>query len=270
MGIKGGKTHVQVRLETEPCTLLALLPAKLESFDQFRVPVLTQHYDSEGNLRSSTHTSSDKIPSKIPYAKAVVQELLTGLTKTITQPANPSTDTTLALQTSPANPTSPITAKPELLLLENHREELKPLAQKLSKELGIPLWSLEPDDFDEHPFRWYPTPYLARNQEILQGKLVGYRKGLSPYLDSNERHKPELGGYRSLSPNFMVGKHSILFSGGELGNSLRSITSWMDTPAPPASATAASSTFQVPSTQAKTSLPSSPTTWRDTAGLQIH
>ena len=232
--IKGGKTHIQVPLETEPCTLLALLPASLESFDQFRLPVLAKDYDAEDNLRSTTYTSSDNLPSTIPHRKTVVQELLTGLTKTIHQPDLNNSSPHLALQSTPANPTAPITTRPELILLEDKRTDLLPIAQKLAKDLNIPLWVLEPDHFDEHPFRWYPHPAdEVRSKEILQAKLVGYRKGLSPYLDSNERHKPELGGYRSLNPPFMVGKHCVLFSGGELGDSLRTITSWMDTPSSP-------------------------------------
>ena len=231
--IEGGKTRITVPLETEPCTLLALLPAPLNRFDQFQVPVLVKEYDESENLRSTRFTHSSTLPAEPTYHKRVVQELITGLSITQTAPKE-NQPAPLTHVSTPAQPTHPLDVKPEVILLEAIRQDLYPLAEKLATDLNIPLWKLEPDHFDEHPFRWYPRAQdNNRIQDILQSKIIGYRKGLSPILDTNERHKPELGGYRSINPPYMVGKHCLIFSGGELGKSLRDITSWVDTPSSP-------------------------------------
>lgn len=231
--IEAGKTTITVPLETEPCTLLVLLPSSMESFGKYPAPVLLKEYDEEENLRETRFTHSSYLSGEPRFHKREVQELITGITQTITaSKENPVAPITHVA--SPAIPTLPLDVKPEVILLEAIRDDLYPLAEKLAADLDIPLWKLEPDHFDEHPFRWYPKAQDDnRIQEILQSKIVGYRKGLSPVLDTNERHKPELGGYRSINPPYMVGKHCLVFSGGELGNSLRDITSWIDTPSSP-------------------------------------
>ena len=231
---EGGRTLVDVPLETEPCTLLALLPEAPTSPRQFRAPAKFQAYDEAGSLLAEQFASSHDAPPS-GEAKVTVHELLTGRTaQAFTSPApalgRPAAEVAPAVYLPRPLPAS----LPKLVLLEAGRTEIAPIARDLAAKLDARFWQLQPDDFDEHPFRWFPLPQdQARLDDIRNGQLIGFRKSLNPVLDANRRHKPHLGGYRSLNPPFMVGADCIVFSGGELGESLRSVSAWLDTPSAP-------------------------------------
>jgi hypothetical protein len=228
---KNNETHVNVSLETEPCTLLALLPERLATHDQYRAPALIQVHDTEGNLLEK-HFGTTNVSRQHTSGILTVQELLTGLTVESNFSINPQR---IFAHTVPeVHVVNPLTKIPKLILLEAGRDELLPLAKDLASGMNARLWQLQPDDFDEHPFRWQPhTNDHVRIKQIRSGKLIGYRKSLPSFLDADKRHNPALGGYRSLNPPFMIGQDCILFSGGELGNSLREVSSWLDTPSSP-------------------------------------
>ena len=85
-----------------------------------------------------------------------IQELLTGLTVKSTLPANPPEK---SVHSAPeVHVMQPLTIIPRLILLEAGREKIVPVAQELAIKLDARLWQLQPDDFDEHPFRWQPKP----------------------------------------------------------------------------------------------------------------
>ncbi|MBT3467855.1 MAG: hypothetical protein HN467_00885 [Opitutae bacterium] len=228
---KNNQTHVKVSLETEPCTLLALLPERVEKHDQYRAPALIEVHDQEGNLLEKSFSTTDA-SLKRESGVVTLQELLTGLTTK----SNISVTTTKKIihKVPEVHVVNPLHKVPELILLEANRSEILPIARNLALKINARLWQLQSDDFDEHPFRWQPRANdHARIQQIRNGKLVGYRKSLSSFLDADKRHNPALGGYRSINPPFMIGQDCILFSGGELANSLREVSSWLDTPSSP-------------------------------------
>ena len=232
--IKDGRTLVSVPLETEPCTLLALIPKPKLTFEDYKSPAKLTAYTGSGDiLIEEFATTNDRLA--LDADKVVIQELLTGHAKEYqTKPSIQKEKSSLEIAGGVHIPRALPSPLPKLVLLEAGREKLAPIAHKLAQKLEARFWQLEFDDFDEHPFRWYPkTEDIIRLENIRKGRLVGFRKSLNPVLDSDNRHKPILGGYRSLNPPFMIGENCIVFSGGELGESLRDMSAWMDTPNTP-------------------------------------
>ncbi|HEV7402111.1 MAG TPA: hypothetical protein VGO11_04260 [Chthoniobacteraceae bacterium] len=128
----------------------------------------------------------------------------------------------------------------KLVILEAGQETLLPVAQNLVARLNASgqharLWQVHPQDFDTIPVRWYPQPDdVTRLQSVSTGQLIGWRGNLTPFIDKAQRvHVPQRGGYAEDGPFFMVGEDAIVFSGGQLAESLRTVTPWMDTPNAP-------------------------------------
>ncbi len=266
-----GRTDFSVSLETEPTKLLALYkspPAAVElqqsgraafrakvtaadKSDLGAVPLAYTITAPDGQVRDTLHRPAGEefefpIPAQDkPGAWTVkVQELLTGITSTLTwTPVPPAAATTVA-----ALPDVHIVderqlrdfaaAKGErLIIVEANQSALLPVAEKLAQKLtaaGVAarVWQVQPEDFDSIPVRWYPRAEdQVRLTAVEDGKLIGYRQNLKPYIDKKKAaHLPERGGYAEIDPPWMVGKHAILFSGGRLAESLRAVTAWLPTP----------------------------------------
>jgi hypothetical protein len=128
----------------------------------------------------------------------------------------------------------------KLVIVEAGQEALLPLAQNLVERLTASgqrarLWHVRPEDFDTIPVRWYPQPDdVARLQSVGAGQLIGWRGNMTPFIDKAQRvHVPQRGGYAEDGPFFMVGEDCVVFSGGQLAQSLRAVTPWMETPNAP-------------------------------------
>jgi hypothetical protein len=180
--------------------------------------------------------------------RLTAQELLTGLTSTaelvVSPPAAPPTAVAQVGTVHEVNSEQlryVVQHQGEkLVIVEPGQESLLPIAQALVNDLkkrkvNARLWHLKPEEFDTVPLRWYPTAEdRARLKAIEAGQLIGYRLDLTAHIDKLKRvHVPELGGYHETGPRFVVGQDCIVFSGGQLANSLRLVTSWMDTPSAP-------------------------------------
>ncbi len=124
-----------------------------------------------------------------------------------------------------------------LIIVEPGQEKLLSLAQDMEKKLAaagatVRIWQVKPEEFDTIPVRWYPrTADTQRLKLVDEGKLIGYRGNMVPYIDKKARaHVPERGGYTEIEPLWMVGKDCIIFSGGQLCESLRAVSAWVNTP----------------------------------------
>ena len=124
----------------------------------------------------------------------------------------------------------------KLILLEETQHELRPLADQLAaaiREAGgaVRVVELDPTRFAEIPMRWYPSTGDKKHyQEIEKGELVGVRRGLKAYIDPKTRqHIPALGGYRPVTPKYIVRHPNIVFAGGRLASSLREILPYVAT-----------------------------------------
>ncbi|GMV83784.1 MAG: hypothetical protein AMXMBFR7_49680 [Planctomycetota bacterium] len=134
-------------------------------------------------------------------------------------------------------------AKPgeKSVVLEPGQEHLEPAAVKLIERLnaaGIAarLWKIGPEHFDTLPVRWFPWAEEAANRAaVSEGRAIGIRENLSPYIDAKNRvHVPIMGGYAEAPPAYMLARDVILFAGGRLENSLGAVTAWRMTPHVPA------------------------------------
>jgi hypothetical protein len=128
----------------------------------------------------------------------------------------------------------------KLVIVEAGQEALLPAARKLVERLiasGRParIWQVNPEDFDTIPVRWYPQEEdVFKLQQVSDGKLVGYRGNMVPFIDKVKRaHVPERGGYAEDGPFFRLGSDCVVFSGGLLAESLRAVTPWIHTPNAP-------------------------------------
>jgi hypothetical protein len=126
------------------------------------------------------------------------------------------------------------------VLVEPGQPQRLPLAKKIVDGLtaaGIKarVWQVRPEEFDTIPMRYYPRPEdTARLDLIDAGKLIGWRENMKPVIDINKRvNVPERGGVAEIDPLFMLGTDAIVFSGGQLAESLRAVTPWMNTPSVP-------------------------------------
>ncbi|HEY3325285.1 MAG TPA: hypothetical protein VGP72_32835 [Planctomycetota bacterium] len=181
--------------------------------------------------------------------KLTVQELITGFSVTteINVPARErETSVTAAIgdvhivntEHLRAYAKSPIE---KWIILESGQEKLLPVASQLKEALvaaGMKarVWQVTPEEYDTLPTRWYPRSYdKARMRLIEEGKLIGYRGNMTAYIDAKTRsHVPEKGGWMDIDPPYMVGSDCVVFSGGRLAQSLRAVTTWMETPNVPA------------------------------------
>ena len=78
--IKDGRTLVSVPLETEPCTLLALIPKPKLTFEDYKSPAKLTAYTGSGDiLIEEFATTNDRLA--LDADKVVIQELLTGHAK---------------------------------------------------------------------------------------------------------------------------------------------------------------------------------------------
>lgn len=125
----------------------------------------------------------------------------------------------------------------KLILVEASQTSLMPLAESLAKRLtetGIAarVWKVGPEDFAPIPVRWFPRAIDMENLRLIDaGKLIGHRQDLRPYIDTAARvHVPELGGYAEIEPRYLIPHDVILFSGGEIANSLRHVSAWTGSP----------------------------------------
>ena len=86
--IKDGRTLVSVPLETEPCTLLALIPKPKLTFEDYKSPAKLTAYTGSGDiLIEEFATTNDRLA--LDADKVVIQELLTGHAKEYqTKPSN--------------------------------------------------------------------------------------------------------------------------------------------------------------------------------------
>jgi len=134
-----------------------------------------------------------------------------------------------------------LTAKEEkLLLLEESQRHLKPLAERLAEAVrnsggAVRVVELDPTRFAEIPRRWYPSPTDQKHyREIEAADLVGVRRSMKAYVEPKTRkHIPALGGYRAVTPKFIVRHPNIVFGGGRLAASLRETIPYTSTPADP-------------------------------------
>ena len=126
------------------------------------------------------------------------------------------------------------------VIVEPGQEALLPVAEKLTKALveagsKARLWQTKPEQYAMFPMRWYPWPEdEAATKLIAEGKLIGYRGNMAPFIDRKKAvHVPERGGWADIDPPYMIGSDCIVFSGGALANSLRAVSPWMGTPTVP-------------------------------------
>jgi outer membrane protein assembly factor BamB len=219
------------------------------------VPVAVRLIGPEGRERHVLHRAAGDV-ARIPLAahdapgtwQVAVQELLTGITAeaSIDVVASKRDVATIGpvgdVHLPNADHLRRFAARKgeKLILIEPEQHAWLPIAQRLAERLtsaGVParLWQVQPQDYDTIPVRWYPRPEdSARLERIAAGELIGYRENMTPYIDRAKRaHVPQRGGYAEISPPYMVGRDCIVFSGGRLAESLRAVTTWMDTPHSP-------------------------------------
>ena len=191
------------------------------------------------------------LPLRMPAGTwtITVQELLTGLTQVqeiavAAAPAVAAVSAVPDVQLVNAPQIQAFVGRPgeKCVIVEAGQENLLPQAKKLAEVLTAAgakarVWQITPEDFDGIPVRWYPRPEdTNRLKEVDAGRLIGWRQNLKPFIDTKKRaHVPAKGGYAEIAPPFMVGQDCILFSGGRLAESLRSVTPWMATPNVPGS-----------------------------------
>jgi len=123
------------------------------------------------------------------------------------------------------------------VIVEPGQEALLPLAEKLTAAINesgakARLWQVKPEEFGTIPLRWYPWEEdQAAMKLVEEGKLIGYRGNMEPFIDRKKGfHVPERGGWDDIDPPYMVGSDCIVFPGGRLAESLRAVSSWMNTP----------------------------------------
>lgn len=180
--------------------------------------------------------------------KVTVQELLTGQTATSEVTVGPATkESATAEAVGPVHVVNPahvqqFVAHPgeKLVIVEPEQGHLLPVAKSLVESLqkaGVSarLWQVKPEEYDTQPVRWYPTPAdEQRLKAIADGKLIGVRENLRPFIDTLKRvHVPERGGYHDIDPPYLVGRDCVVFSGGRLADSLRAVSPWMASPSVP-------------------------------------
>ncbi|MCX7935571.1 MAG: hypothetical protein N3A66_09985, partial [Planctomycetota bacterium] len=218
------------------------------------VPVTYTIFDPNGMARAMLHRAAGEA-LRFPLAerdlpgewRLSVQESLTGLTATATlkleapapRPAVADAGEVQVLQEEQLRAFAGRTRE-KWVLVEPGQESLLPLAQKIVAGLQAAgkkarLWQVKVEDFDTIPLRWYPRPEdEARLRLVEDGRLIGYRGNLEPYIDRRAgAHDPQKGGWSDIDPPYLVGSDCILFSGGRLAESLRAITPWMNTPHTP-------------------------------------
>ncbi|MCY3023377.1 MAG: hypothetical protein NTW87_30730 [Planctomycetota bacterium] len=232
--------------------LLFSCAAKDKSGTSLRpIPVRLTITDPAGRERETIYRAGGD-QARFPIAahdtpgtwKVTAQELLTGLAATAqctVEPAEPGPAVVPIAAVHVVNEAHlrAFAQRPaeKWIIVEPGQEKLLPVAQKLTDALNAGgmkarLWQVKPEEYDTIPLRWYPRPYdTARMKLIEEGKLIGYRGNLKPYIDTKLRaHVPEKGGWSDIDPPYMVGSDCIVFSGGRLAESLRAVTPWMDTP----------------------------------------
>jgi len=126
------------------------------------------------------------------------------------------------------------------VIVEPGQEQLLPLAQKITAGLQAAgkkarLWQVKVEEFDTIPLRWYPRPEdETRLRMVEEGRLIGYRGNMEPYIDRRAgAHDPQKGGWSDIDPPYLVGSDCIIFSGGRLAESLRTVSAWLNTPHTP-------------------------------------
>lgn len=218
------------------------------------VPVLVRVLTRDGSEIESTFSTSQNSTSleslRFPPADEFAietQELLTGLVTAVPVKTNHkklsgaaqvighvSTGNLLSAKTEES------TRRPAVILIEPGRSDLTPLAHELAKQLqaagaDISVKELRPRDFDTQPNRWFLRPEDERRTELInEGKLIGYRQNLTAYIDRQKAvHVPERGGYGTVAPDFDIPQNCILFSGGMLADSLKIVTSQLESPNTP-------------------------------------
>ncbi len=220
------------------------------------VPVRYTIHDAGGKLRATLHRAAGEaadfwIPTRDTpgHWKLTAQELLTGLTATLDLNVAPLRNTWPAAQLYPDDVHTPNpsqlhdvvgSVREKWIIVEHTQPNVLPIAKKLAERIAagggehckVRLWAVKPEEYDTIPVRWYPRPEdTARLKEIEAGRLIGCRENLVPYINKKTRsHEPERGGYAEIEPPWMVGADCIVFSGGALGESLRAVTPWMETP----------------------------------------
>ena len=215
------------------------------------MPVRYTIQDAAGKLRETLHRAAgETVRFSLPALdqpgawKIAAQELLTGVTATATLDVGPSAPQAAIVPVHDvhivhSNPLRTFAQRngERLIIIEANQRTLLPIARKLADALAAAgvkakLWEVKPEEFDSIPVRWYPRPEDAvRLKAIDEGRLIGYRENMSPFIDKKAReHIPDRGGYAEIEPPYMVGLDAIVFSGGTLAESLRAVTPWMDTP----------------------------------------
>ncbi len=219
-----------------------------------RVPVSCTLSGPDGTVRRQWFEAAES-ELRVPLAahdspgqwKLAVQELLTGKTAvatlTVQAAATPaSVQPVGAVHVVDAGHLRSFVGRDteKLVIVEPSQQALLPLARQLTESLNSAgvnsrLWQVAPEDFDTVPLRWYPHPDdEARLARIAAGEMIGYRGNLVAHIDKFKRsHVPELGGYAEINPPYIVGQDCIVFSGGRLAESLRSVSPWLGSPSVP-------------------------------------
>ncbi len=108
-------------------------------------------------------------------------------------------------------------------------ERLVAALRKIGRDATVQ--NVSSSSFDMYWLRWLPRPQdeqtLAR---IDAGEVVGYRGDLKPYINTAKRAmSPEKGGWADLAPSYVLRTDVIVFSGGQIADSLGVLTDWMAT-----------------------------------------
>ncbi len=218
------------------------------------VPIRLKLSDAAGNERSQIFAGACDVEHfTVPRLenpgtwKLEAQELLTGLATVLEFPVQPAAETAARPAAAAAGDVHVVDERllemfarrqgELLIILEPGQEKLLPVAQEMEKKLAAAgakprLWQVKPEEFDTIPVRWYPRSADSERLKLVDdGKLIGYRGNMKPYIDKKTRsHVPERGGYEEIEPLWMVGKDCVIFSGGRLCESLKAVSSWMNTP----------------------------------------